>query len=392
MSLFFAKASLASRSAADLRRFGLRSMVRHYLRHPLFVCVLATVLAGLLPACARRPVAPIAHAMPPSVLVPAGQAGIRDDRGRFREIMAAIMADHGALLPGDRPTDGDGMLWHLSGEPGPTGRPVPLGPSTAGIRLVLVPGLLAECVSESSLLFDDARPDVERYGYATTLVRTGGRWSSARNAAIIHEVVEKLPKSDTIVFVTHSKGAVDVLEALVAYPDLVARTAAVVSVAGAVNGSPLAETFSDGLLRFAESMPLSSCPPGQGTEALDSLKRANRLRFLAEHTLPASVRYYSLAAFATRQDTSAILRPFYDILAKTDPLNDGLVIAADAVIPGATLLGYPNADHVAVAMPFTKKYSLLTAVNSKNSYPRAALLEAVARYVEEDLHREKGKD
>lgn len=350
------------------------------------------LVAGLFPGCARRPVAPLAHAMSPSVLVPAGVAGIQDGRGRFREIMTAIMADHGAFLPGDRSSDGDGILWRLAGEPGPTGRPVPLGVSTAGIRLVLVPGLLAECVSESSLLFDDARPDVERYGYATTLVRTGGRWGSARNAAIIHEVVAKLPENDTIVFVTHSKGAVDVLEALVSYPDLAARTAAVVSVAGAIDGSPLAETFSDGLLRFAESMPLSSCPPGEGTEALDSLKRAYRLRFLAEHRLPARVRYYSLAAFASREETSAILRPFYDILAKTDALNDGLVIAADAIIPGGTLLGYPNADHLAVAMPFSKKPSLLTAVISKNSYPRPALLEAIARYVEEDLGPEKGRE
>lgn len=353
--------------------------------------LLAGLLLGLVPACARRPLPPTAHAMPPAVLVPAGLAGIRDDRGRFREIMTAVMADHGALLPGDRPSEGDGILWHLAAEPAPTGRAVPLGPSAGRFRLVLVPGLLAECVAASSLLFEDARANVERFGYATTLVRTGGRFGSARNAAIIHEAVKSLPPDDTLVFVTHSKGAVDVLEALCAFPDLVARTAAVVSVAGAINGSPLAETFSDGLLRFAESIPLSACPPGEGTEALDSLKRATRLRFLAEHPLPARVRYYCLAAFATREKTSAILRPFYDILAKTDPLNDGLVMAADAVIPGATLLGYPNADHLAVAMPFTKKYSLLTALISRNSYPRAALLEAIARYVEEDLDREKGK-
>jgi hypothetical protein len=83
---------------------------------------------------------------------------------------------------------------------------------------------------------------------------------------------------------------------------------------------------------------------------------------------------------------SRILLPFYDILAKTEPLNDGLVISSDAVIPGSVLLGYPNADHFAVAMPFTSEKSpLLATVINKNDYPRAALLEAAIRFVEEDL-------
>jgi hypothetical protein len=345
------------------------------------------LMTALLTACARRDLPSLAHVSPPAILVPLAKAGVRDDRGRFREIMAAVMVDHGAGLPGDRPSDGDAMLWRLAGEPAPTGRPVRLAPSTAKLRLVLVPGLLAECVSQSSLLFDDARANAEQFGYQTTLVRTGGRLGSQRNAAIIRETVLALPDEEQLVFVTHSKGAVDVLEALTDAPELVARTAAVVAVAGAVAGSPLADTFADGLQRWVESIPLSSCPPGEGTEALDSLRRANRLRFLAEHPLPGSVRFYSLPAFASRQDTSVILRPFYDILAKTDPLNDGLVIAADAIIPGGTLLGYANADHLAVAMPFTKT-GLLTALINRNAYPRAALLEAIARYVEEDLQGE----
>lgn len=348
------------------------------------------LLAALLSACSSRAVAPLAHGSPPAVLVPVQKAGIRDGRTRFREIMTAVMADHGATLPGNRPTEGDGILWRLAGEAAPTGRPVSLARSTAGLRLVLVPGLLAECVSQSSLLFDDARDNARAQGYPTTLVRTGGRLGSSRNAAIIRKAVLALPETEKIVFVTHSKGAVDVLEALVASPELVSRTAAVVSVAGAINGSPLADAFSDRLVGWIEALPLSSCPPGQGTEAVDSLRRDARLRFLADHPLPPTVRYYSLPAFAARKDTSAGLRPFYDILAHTDPINDGLVIASDAIIPGATLLGYANADHLAVAMPFTKP-GLLSTLISRNAYPRAALLEAIARYVEEDL-RAKGSE
>lgn len=355
------------------------------LRWGFMLC--AVLLSAIhLAACAKPVIPVVAHASPPVVLSLIGEAGIRDGRARFREIMNAIMADHGAGLPENRPTDDDNILWHLAGEGTPSGKSISLAPSSAGLRLVLVPGLLAQCVSQSSLLFEDARAHVALQGYPTILVSTGGRLSSKHNAAIIRDSVAALPKEDKLVFVTHSKGAVDVLEALTDFPELILRTVAVVSVAGAINGSPLADTFSDGLFRLAESIPLSSCPPGEGTEAFDSLRRPVRLRFLAEHPLPASIRFYSLPAFATREGMSLLLRPFYDILAKTDPLNDGLVIASDAIFPGATLLGYPNADHLAVAMPFTQRGLLRTLIN-KNAYPRAALLEAIARYVEEDISR-----
>lgn len=359
---------------------------RPSLLRPLALPLFMGGLALLLAACAKPNVPAVAHASPPAVLTPVDRAGIRDGRARFREIMTAVIADHGAGLPDNRPADGDSVLWHLGGEPAPSGLPVPMAPSKAGLRLVLVPGLLAQCVAQSSLLFEDARANAERQGYATSLIDTGGRRGCAHNAVVIRDAVAALSREDKLVFVTHSKGAVDVLEALVAYPELVSRTVAVVSVAGAINGSPLADTFSDGLIRFVESMPLSSCPPGDDTEAVDSLRRPGRLRFLAEHPMPSGIRFYSLAALATRDDMSMVLKPFYDILARTDPLNDGLVIASDAMYPGATLLGYPNADHLAVAMPFTKTGLLRTLV-SKNAYPRAALLEAIARYVEEDLSR-----
>ena len=119
---------------------------------------------------------------------------------------------------------------------------------------------------------------------------------------------------------------------------------------------------------------------------MESLRRNVRISWLSTHPLPKSVHYYSLAAFTSRDNTSRILRPFYDLLAKTEPVNDSLVICSDAIIPGSVLLGYPNADHLAVAMPFNEKTSpTLAWLIDKNDYPRAALIEAAVRFVEEDL-------
>ena len=128
--------------------------------------------------------------------------------------------------------------------------------------MVLVPGLLAECVAEKSKVFDDARAQLEVFGYKTDYIQTRGRQRSSVNADLIHDAVERMPVGEKLIFVTHSKGTVDTLEALVKYPSLVERTVALVSVSGAVNGSPLAETFPEFLYKLAHELPLSTCPTG----------------------------------------------------------------------------------------------------------------------------------
>lgn len=346
---------------------------------------LMLMLAALLAACAPR--APILRitAGPPAILLPAAKAGIADGRGRFREIYCAVRTDHGVKLPFDRPCDTSAALWRLPDEPPATGRAVDLGPSTAHLTVVMVPGLLAECLASKSTVFGDARANLEAQGYQTSYVQTRGRQSSETNAVIIHDAIELMPADAHIILVTHSKGTVNSLTALAMYPELAGKVVALVSVAGAVNGSPLADMVPDWIAELAELMQMSECPQGQGVEAADSLRRATRLSWLATHTWPAIVRTYSLVAMAGPDDVSAVLRPFYRMLAGTDPANDGLVVASDAIVPGSTLLGYANADHLAVAMPFT---GLLAAtLMTHDDYPRAVLLEAAVRYVEKDLGR-----
>jgi hypothetical protein len=337
-------------------------------------------------ACSAVPKHFNAETTPPAILLPIEKTGIVDGRGRFRELFCEIHKARGAQLPDDRPCDGNASLWRLAGEPAATGKPVSLEKSSTGLRVVMVPGLLAECVADKSKVFEDGVANLEAQGYKTGYIQTRGRQRCDRNADIIHEAILGMPEQEKIILVTHSKGTVDTLEALAKYPELTDRVLAVISVSGAVNGSPIADVVPESLVRLAEEVKLSSCPQGEGIEAVESLRRSVRLGWLATHALPKNVRFYSLAAFARPEDISAILKPFFGILSQTDPLNDSLVVCSDAIIPGSTLLGYPNADHLAVAMPFTAKNPLLSAtLITRNRYPRAVLLEAAVRYAEEDL-------
>src|SRR6201999_471710 len=123
--------------------------------------------------------------------------------------------------------------------------------------------------------------------------------SSANNARQIRDAIlaMQLPAgAPRLVMIGYSKGAPDILEALVAYPEIQSRVAAVVSAAGAVGGSPLAndaEQFQADLLRY---FPGATCAPGDGG-GVASLRPAARRAWLARNPLPAELRYYSIVTF-----------------------------------------------------------------------------------------------
>jgi hypothetical protein len=355
------------------------------LRSRSVIVAVGIALAALaLGGCFRRPLLSASHDRPPQVLMPARAAGIPDGRARFREIWCAVRNDHGKDLPEDRPCD-DALL-RLEGEGAPTGRPVALGHAQRALRVVVVPGIFAECVQRLASPFSDALAHIETHGYRTAVIRVGGRSSSQHNAEQIRRAIlgMTLDAGERLLLVGHSKGAVDILEALVTFPEIVNRIAAVASVAGAINGSPLADGLRAFYVGMLQQLPLQGCDRDDG--GLDSLRRTERLKFLAENPLPSSVRYLSLGGIATPHETSRLLRPASGRLADVDPLNDGQVLWSDTVIPGATLLGYVRADHWALAMPFSRTSPALAAtLIDHNAFPREVLLEAIVRTVDESL-------
>lgn len=238
----------------------------------LFRILAVGILSLHVAGCTPSPMLRYGMDTPPAALVPIRYAGISDERARFREIYCAVRKDHGVLLPDDRPCDQ--ALHRLKDEPGPKGRPVHLGNARVPLRLVIIPGLTSECVSGFIQPFTDARPHVESFGYRTGIIMVGGLAGSARNADQIRDAVAgmSLPADEKLVFLGYSKGATDILEAMVRHPDLGNRTAAVVTLAGVVSGTPLVDDVSEFLKQFADQWFEGSCAPGKG-EAFDSLRR-----------------------------------------------------------------------------------------------------------------------
>jgi hypothetical protein len=134
-------------------------------------------------------------------------------------------------------------------------------------------------------------------------------------------------------------------------------------------------------------VPGAGCREDDGdNDAVTSLLPEVRQQWLQVNTLPAGVRYYSVITYPEAGQVSLVLRSSYAELAKIDPRNDSQVIIFDQIIPGSTLVAFVNADHWAMAVPVARSHGILggTLVNH-NDYPREAFMEALFRYVEEDL-------
>lgn len=131
--------------------------------------------------------------------------------------------------------------------------------------------------------------------------------------------------------------------------------------------------------------PGAECSPGDGG-AIESLLPSTRKAWLAQNQLPRDFPYYSLATFPQPERISSILKPSYRKLGRADGRNDSQILFYDQVIPGSALIGYLNADHWALTVPIARSHKFLgsTFVNH-NDFPREALLEAILRFIEEDL-------
>lgn len=368
-----------------MTRTELRGRERRDARHRLRAGLLAAASALALAGCASGRLAPFTTDGPPLVLTDVRQAGGQDRRARFREIYCAVLAAQPSL-PDHRPCES--ALTRVGSEASASGVPVNLGPSRRGLVGYVVAGIGWECLEGWLPPTASVAEHLGAHGYGLVTARVDGLSGSARNARRIRDEIMAMPAEPgppRLVLIGYSKGLPDLLEAVVAYPEIHPRVAAVVSLAGAVGGSPLANAFAQWHVELFRYFPRADCTAGDGA-GLESLRPGVRRAWLAAHRLPPALRYYSVVAYPRPEHVSLALRWSYGQLARIDARNDGQMLFYDQVVPGSALLGYLDADHWAVAVPIARTHPRLASLFvTHNEYPREALAEAILRYVEEDL-------
>ncbi len=321
-----------------------------------------------------------------TAVLPSPRQGVEaDGRARFRGLFCALADSHG--VPQTRSGDAcEALLWRLADEPASERDMVP--PPLDTRLQVVVGGAFSDCFGTASIAYRDGITALEASGLQITEVAISGRSSAGYNAKAIAEAMKDIP-AGPVVLLGYSKGSVDILEFLAHYPELAARVKAVISVAGPVFGSELAERGDWAYDVFLERAFSGRCNPGDGG-VLHSLLPDVRLQWLAAHPLPENIRFYSLLAFTSSEHMARALGISWKILGATDSRNDGQITIAEGVLPGSTLLGYANADHWGVAIDIEEELSFLAERADPAPYPRALMFEALIRFVSGDLRAQAG--
>ena len=323
--------------------------------------------------------------IPAQTLTYVGAPPIDDRRPRFREIFCELINENSEAH--ERQIKCENYLWRLNDEKQSNRLSRPLPEHDPSLRIILVTGAFAECFPKMGKPYQNSAARLEKLGYKIDTLVVSGRSSSSYNAAMIAKTIDglELKTTERLILLGYSKGATDILHFLVDYPEVAKKVTAVLSVAGVINGTPLADKFADTYEKWFKNTPVNVCAPGDGG-VLNSLKRSVQFPWLAVHPLPQDVQYFSVVGFTNRENVQPGLLFTYDFLRKIDPRNDGQVIFYDQVIPGASLLGYINLDHWAIAVPVKEK-TASSAWEAAATHPhvRALLFEAMILFLVEGL-------
>jgi hypothetical protein len=340
------------------------------------------VLPSLVVDCAVTP-SREALQLPAAALTVVGTPPVIDKRADFRAVFCAALVREDSHL---REQKCDDYLWHLPDEKADIPPPRSEDVIDPRLRVLIVGGAFGDCYPPESTAFADTVQHLKSQGLDVGYVAVEGLSTAYANSRLIAAAVAAVPRraDHPLILVGYSKGTADILEALVQDSDIASRVSAVVSIAGAVNGSPLASRYLGVEDSLFSRWLLRECRGNGGV--LTSLTTFDRLSWLADNSIPPKIHYYSIATFTTPPRLARILAYPQRQLSKVDPRNDGQLLAQDQLIPGSALLGYANADHWAIALRMEDRFPFLAHREAgRHPFPQQALLEAILLYLQRDL-------
>lgn len=248
-------------------------------------------------------------------------------------------------------------------------------------RVLVVPGFMSSCFADSPAFLEGTKALQEQYGIDAALLPVPNDGSEA-NAKVIGDYIRGQMAKDSrkFILVGYSKGGPDVQEALAREEGVKENVMAFVSVAGASGGSPIAEAALAQAQKWVRDFQFGNCQGGI-SGGFASLKQSVRKQFLASYPHPF-VPTYSIVAASQQTNTSKTLLQTWNLLQAYGLPQDGQLLRDDAIVPESKFLGAANADHFAIALPFDKSTDKTIASQmDKTRFPRAALLEAMVRFV-----------
>jgi hypothetical protein len=329
-------------------------------------------------ACASIPAPPVDYSFnTPLVSAALGAVPVLDSRREFAEVFCKAQKKSG--------NPDCGKYLELPGGP-PQDKPLP--PIIDSYQVIVVAGIFSACLPKNVTIFEQGIAALKKDGLSSADVvpvsATGSTEEHAREIA--KWVRDHRDDSRPFIAIGYSQGAADLLQAYASDSDVAATVAAVITIAGAVGGSRLADGIPPAVVATLKNLKIDL--PTCRLESLDgvnSLRRSVRRDFLTnpKTKLPRS---YSIAAKSTYRTTSRVLQSGWKQLSAYSIDQDSQVIRDDAMVPGGQFLGTALGDHWAVALPFEETHDpVLKHFVDRNIFPRTDLIESVVRFVMKDL-------
>jgi hypothetical protein len=231
--------------------------------------------------------------------------------------------------------------------------------SFQGKHVVLVRGFLTDLLDRTGDMMTDQIEAVRRLGsIAHKVPNFDSENPPDVNAAAIAKTVTAL--GSKVVLLTHSKGSVDTLTALVNYPKMRDQVEGWVSIQGAVQGSAVADylagKWEHPILEAVKRQTLAALFEHLfhgSIRSLDALRTRDRVDYLtaSRNEIAKITSQIPIVAFGSAAPTRrSILRTITDPFFTAEPHNDGLMAVARTAIPGARVLhdldGPDHADAV----------------------------------------------
>lgn len=300
-----------------------------------------------------------------SCQLPASAQALNFDLDR---VQAADLARRPAVVPAPAPSaDPDLDITHLYNSiflTGPGLRSRELA-ELRGLKVLFVSGFMTERLLPAAPAGEKALPKPPKYfeehlallrklgvdyGVAPLNTEAPVKVNAGRIAALVSA------SSKPVLLITHSKGGIDALEALLAYPETLAKTRAVIALMSPFYGAPIADkVLASPVLSYSSARLLRLM--GGTREALIDLSAAERARYQAAkagdiNRLVKQVPFVSVAASKSDESWSfdTLMEPSRDYMLSLGMPNDGLVPTASAILPGTPYVILDGLDHLSTVM------------------------------------------
>lgn len=221
-------------------------------------------------------------------------------------------------------------------------------------KVLLVPGYLADL---NPTYFADQMRWLASIGVEHKKVAITSGQSVEINGAIVSAAIRDSGKP--VILITHSKGSVDALEALLSEPALRTKVKGWISLQGPFFGSPVADKLLDGALLNPIVATVILVFFGGTRESAQGLTTGASLAYYRARAVAISqlVRDVPAIAFASVLDSTpsapanTALEMPHELMSRDGIRSDGLVPLDAAVLPGMDFVKVSGVDHIAPVMP-----------------------------------------